>query len=154
KVSSIAVTVYWSSFRETTVKQTPLCDTLWSTFSSEVMLEDRVRCRLPPSFSSFSTFPKVSMIPVNLGIINCLVLYCKSSHYGNDFMEENQKIRLGISIGDINGIGCEVVLKTFEDARMLDFCTPIIFASNKTISQQKNDLGIDITFNGVRDASQ
>ncbi len=69
-------------------------------------------------------------------------------------MEENQKIRLGISIGDINGIGCEFVLKTFEDARMLDFCTPIIFASNKTISQQKNDLGIDITFNGVRDASQ
>lgn len=69
-------------------------------------------------------------------------------------MEENQKIRLGISIGDINGIGCEVVLKTFEDARMLDFCTPIIFASNKTISQQKNDLGIDISFNGVRDASQ
>lgn len=69
-------------------------------------------------------------------------------------MEENQKIRLGISIGDINGIGCEVVLRTFEDARMLDFCTPIIFASNKTISQQKNDLGIDITFNGVRDASQ
>lgn len=69
-------------------------------------------------------------------------------------MEENQKIRLGISIGDINGIGCEVVLKTFEDARMLDFCTPIIFASNKTITQQKNDLGIDLTFNGVREASQ
>src|SRR5690606_3786530 len=69
-------------------------------------------------------------------------------------MEESQKIRLGISIGDINGIGCEVVLKTFEDARMLDFCTPVIFASNKTITQQKNDLGIDLTFNGVRDASQ
>lgn len=69
-------------------------------------------------------------------------------------MEESQKIRLGISIGDINGIGCEVVLKTFEDVRMLDFCTPIIFASNKTITQQKNDLGIDLTFNGVREASQ
>lgn len=69
-------------------------------------------------------------------------------------MEENQKIKLGISIGDINGIGCEVALKTFEDERMLEFCTPIIFASNKTISQQKGDLNIDITFNGVRDASQ
>lgn len=69
-------------------------------------------------------------------------------------MEENQKIKLGISIGDINGIGCEVALKTFEDERMLEFCTPIVFASNKTISQQKGDLNIDITFNGVRDASQ
>ncbi len=69
-------------------------------------------------------------------------------------MEENQKIKLGISIGDINGIGCEVALKTFEDERMLEFCTPIIFASNKTISQQKGDLKIDITFNGVREASQ
>ncbi len=69
-------------------------------------------------------------------------------------MKETPKIKLGISIGDLNGIGCEVALKTFEDARMLDFCTPVIFASNKTISQQKSDLGIDITFNGVRDASQ
>ena len=69
-------------------------------------------------------------------------------------MKENQKIKLGISIGDINGIGCEVALKTFEDARMLDFCTPVIFASNKTISQQIKDLGMDLKFNGVRDAGQ
>ncbi|NAY91759.1 4-hydroxythreonine-4-phosphate dehydrogenase PdxA [Muricauda sp. JGD-17] len=69
-------------------------------------------------------------------------------------MKENQKIRLGISIGDVNGIGCEVILKTFEDARMLDFCTPVIFASNKTISQHKNDLSIKSTFHGIRQASE
>jgi len=69
-------------------------------------------------------------------------------------MKENQKIKLGISIGDINGIGCEVALKTFEDPRMLEFCTPVIFASNKTVSQQLKDLGIDLKFNGVRDAGQ
>ena len=69
-------------------------------------------------------------------------------------MKEKQKIKLGISIGDINGIGCEVALKTFEDPRMLEFCTPIIFASNKTISQQLKDLEINIKFNGVRDAEQ
>nr|WP_299170878.1 4-hydroxythreonine-4-phosphate dehydrogenase PdxA [uncultured Allomuricauda sp.] len=68
-------------------------------------------------------------------------------------MKEKGKIRLGISIGDLNGIGCEVALKTFEDPRMLDFCTPIIFASNKTISQQKSDLGVNIAFNGIREAS-
>ncbi|MGX1927972.1 4-hydroxythreonine-4-phosphate dehydrogenase PdxA [Flagellimonas sp. 2504JD4-2] len=69
-------------------------------------------------------------------------------------MKEKGKIRLGISIGDLNGIGCEVALRTFEDSRMLDFCTPVIFASNKTISQQKSDLGINVGFNGIREASQ
>lgn len=69
-------------------------------------------------------------------------------------MEENGKIRLGISIGDLNGIGCEVALKTFEDARMLDFCTPVFFASNKTISHQMKVLNINVTFNGVQDASK
>ncbi|WP_149273513.1 4-hydroxythreonine-4-phosphate dehydrogenase PdxA [Pareuzebyella sediminis] len=68
-------------------------------------------------------------------------------------MKEEGKIRLGISIGDLNGIGCEVVLKTFEDARMLDFCTPIIFASNKTIAFQKNKLDIDLKYHGVQEAS-
>ncbi|MEM9869485.1 MAG: 4-hydroxythreonine-4-phosphate dehydrogenase PdxA, partial [Bacteroidota bacterium] len=68
-------------------------------------------------------------------------------------MEEMGKIRLGISIGDYNGIGCEVALKTFEDPRMLDFCTPVFFASNKMISQQKSALGININFNGVADTS-
>ena len=43
-------------------------------------------------------------------------------------MIKNEKIVVGISIGDLNGIGSEVVLKTFEDARMLEFCTPVIFA--------------------------
>ncbi|WP_276168712.1 4-hydroxythreonine-4-phosphate dehydrogenase PdxA [Zobellia alginiliquefaciens] len=69
-------------------------------------------------------------------------------------MQEEGKIKLGISIGDLNGIGCEVVLKTFEDARMLDFCTPIIFASNKTISFQKKELGLDINYHGITDASK
>jgi len=69
-------------------------------------------------------------------------------------MQEGKKIKVGISIGDLNGIGCEVVLKTFEDSRMLDFCTPIIFASNKTISYQKNALNLDINYNGVYDAEK
>ncbi|ASO04701.1 4-hydroxythreonine-4-phosphate dehydrogenase PdxA [Arenibacter algicola] len=69
-------------------------------------------------------------------------------------MQETGNIKLGISIGDLNGIGCEVVLKTFEDSRMLDFCTPVIFASNKTISHQKSELGLEINYNGIHDASK
>lgn len=67
--------------------------------------------------------------------------------------EEGTKLKLGISIGDLNGIGCEVALKTFEDSRMLEFCTPVIFASTKTISHQKNELGIDIAYHGIQHAS-
>ena len=60
------------------------------------------------------------------------------------------KIKIGISVGDLNGIGCEVIFKTFEDPRMLEFCTPIIFASNKTILFQKKQLKSSIRFNGIR----
>jgi 4-phospho-D-threonate 3-dehydrogenase / 4-phospho-D-erythronate 3-dehydrogenase len=49
-------------------------------------------------------------------------------------MDKEKKIIVGISVGDLNGIGLEVVLKTFEDKRMLDFCTPVIFGSSKVVS--------------------
>jgi len=41
---------------------------------------------------------------------------------------------IGITVGDINSIGAELIIKTFADNRMLEFCTPVIFASNKTIN--------------------
>ena len=44
-------------------------------------------------------------------------------------MKKEEKIKIGISIGDLNGIGGELVIKTFEDNRMLEFCTPIVYAS-------------------------
>ena len=69
-------------------------------------------------------------------------------------MKEKGKIKLGISIGDLNGIGCEVALKTFQDSRMLEFCTPVLFASNKSVSFQKNHLKIELGFNGVKIAAQ
>ncbi len=62
------------------------------------------------------------------------------------------KTKLGITIGDSNSIGIEIILKTFKDNRMLDFCTPIIFGSNQILSQHKKILQIhNINFNVVRD---
>lgn len=69
-------------------------------------------------------------------------------------MKSADKIRVGISIGDLNGIGSEIVLKTFEDPRMLELCTPVIFASAKTITFIKKKLDYDINFQGVDEASQ
>lgn len=47
---------------------------------------------------------------------------------------QQQKPVIGVSVGDINGIGTELILKTFSDHRLLEFCTPLIFASNKLIN--------------------
>ena len=69
-------------------------------------------------------------------------------------MKSDQKIKLGISIGDLNGIGGEVVLKTFDDIRMLDFCTPIIFASVKTLNFLKKHFDLALNFQGIESASQ
>lgn len=64
-------------------------------------------------------------------------------------MKKDQKIRVGISIGDLNGIGAEVVFKTFSETMMLDFCTPVIFASVKTLSFLKKKLGGQVSLHGV-----
>lgn len=64
-------------------------------------------------------------------------------------MRREEKILVGISIGDLNGIGGEIILKTFEDNRILDFCTPIVYASNKTIAFLKTHFKSEISFNGV-----
>ena len=64
-------------------------------------------------------------------------------------MNKSEKIKVGISIGDTNGIGIEIVLKTFEDTRMLDFCTPIIFGSTKVLSYHKKALKLNTNVHGI-----
>ena len=55
-------------------------------------------------------------------------------------MKKEHKIRVGISVGDLNGIGPEVILKTFDDPRMFDFCTPVVFANAKLMSFFKKNI--------------
>lgn len=69
-------------------------------------------------------------------------------------MKKERKISVGISVGDLNGIGVEVILKTFEDNRMLDFCTPVLFASIKTISYLKKHYNSKINFNSISKINQ
>ena len=64
-------------------------------------------------------------------------------------MKKAENIIVGISIGDLNGIGSEVVLKTFEDARMLELCTPVIFANVKQLSFIKRNLESEINLHGI-----
>jgi 4-hydroxythreonine-4-phosphate dehydrogenase len=69
-------------------------------------------------------------------------------------MRKEEKIKVGISIGDINGIGGEIIIKIFEDNRVLDLCTPIIFASIKTVSFLKRHFKSSIVFNGINKTNQ
>jgi len=69
-------------------------------------------------------------------------------------MKKEEKIKVGISIGDLNGIGSEIILKTFEDSRMLEFCTPVIFASNKILSFFKKHFKSEINFHGINEGDQ
>ena len=68
--------------------------------------------------------------------------------------DEAEKIKVGISIGDLNGIGMEVILKTFKDARMMDFCTPIVFGSNKVASIHRKAVELqNFTFHTINNIS-
>ncbi|MFK7806599.1 MAG: 4-hydroxythreonine-4-phosphate dehydrogenase PdxA [Saprospiraceae bacterium] len=52
------------------------------------------------------------------------------------------KIKVGISAGDINGVGLEVILKSLAQ-NITDFCTPIIYCSSKIVAYHKNIVGIE-----------
>jgi len=62
---------------------------------------------------------------------------------------------IGISIGDINGIGIELIIKTLGDNRILDICTPVIFGNNKAINFYRKTLPeINMNFSAIRDAGR
>jgi len=69
-------------------------------------------------------------------------------------MRKEKKIKIGITIGDLNGVGGELIIKTFEDKRLLDFCTPIVYASSKTMSFLKKHFQSSMVFNSIQKSNQ
>jgi 4-hydroxythreonine-4-phosphate dehydrogenase len=64
---------------------------------------------------------------------------------------KTQKIRIGITQGDINGIGYEVILKTLLDNRILEICTPVVYGSPKVAAYHRKTLNIsDFSFNIIK----
>jgi len=67
----------------------------------------------------------------------------------------NEKIRVGITQGDINGIGYEVIIKTLMDPRMDEMCTSIVYGSPKVAAYHRKALNIEnFSFNQIKDASE
>lgn len=58
-------------------------------------------------------------------------------------MEYRSKPRLGITLGDFNGIGPEVILKTLADNRILHFCTPVIYGNAALLNKVKKQLALE-----------
>lgn len=69
-------------------------------------------------------------------------------------MEENRKIRVAITHGDTNGIGYEVILKTFADPEIFELCTPIIYGSPKVAAYHKKLLGLNTQFSIIDNAAE
>jgi len=63
-----------------------------------------------------------------------------------------EKHKIGITIGDINGIGLEVILKTLAHEYVSKQCTPVIFGSSKVVSYHKNIVNSDLHFHMARSA--
>lgn len=67
---------------------------------------------------------------------------------------EDRKIRVGITQGDINGVGYEVILKTFSDPMMLELCKPIIYGSPKVATYHRKAMDLPANFSIVNSASE
>ncbi len=69
-------------------------------------------------------------------------------------MSDN-KIRVAITSGDINGIGLETIIKIFADPRMAEMCTPVIYANPEVIKTHKKASGEEeFQFNNVNSAAE
>ena len=67
---------------------------------------------------------------------------------------EDRKIRVAITHGDTNGIGYEVILKTFEDPVMLELCTPIIYGSPKVAAYHRKAMDLQTPFTIINSAEE
>ena len=69
--------------------------------------------------------------------------------------EHEHKPRIGITLGDFNGVGPELIIKTFADTRMLQVCTPVIYGSSKVISFHRKAINNqEFNYNTVRNIKE
>ena len=69
-------------------------------------------------------------------------------------MEDKRKIKVGITHGDINGIGYEVILKAFSDPTMFELCTPVVYGSAKVATYHRKAMDIPTNFSSISTAEE
>lgn len=66
----------------------------------------------------------------------------------------SEKIKIGISIGDVNGIGLEIIIKALADQQIYNYCTPIVYGHTKVASFYRRTTGInELNFNVISNPS-
>ncbi|MBQ7571864.1 MAG: 4-hydroxythreonine-4-phosphate dehydrogenase PdxA [Bacteroidaceae bacterium] len=67
---------------------------------------------------------------------------------------EQKRIRVGITQGDTNGVGYEVILKAFTDPTMLELCTPIVYGNPRIATYHRKGLSLSTNFASVQNAGE
>lgn len=66
-------------------------------------------------------------------------------------MSNEKKPIIGLTTGDLNGIGLELIIKAFSNKSLFDFCTPVLFASNKAISFYTKSINESFKYSSVKE---
>ena len=66
-------------------------------------------------------------------------------------MSKNKKPIIGLTTGDLNGIGLELIIKTFSNKALFEYCTPVLFASNKVLSFYTKQINEHFKYTSVKD---
>lgn len=64
------------------------------------------------------------------------------------------KIRVGVTHGDFNGVGYEVILKAFSDPTMFELCTPIVYGSPKVAAYHRKAMDLQTSFSIISTAEE
>jgi 4-hydroxythreonine-4-phosphate dehydrogenase len=68
---------------------------------------------------------------------------------------ELQKPVIGFTCGDLNGIGIELIIKTLSDHRILEICTPVVFANNKCVNFYKKTMPeVNFSYSSVKELNR
>lgn len=69
-------------------------------------------------------------------------------------MEQDRKVRVAITHGDTNGVGYELIFKTFEDPAMFELCIPIVYGSPKVATYHRKALDMQTPFSIITNATE
>ena len=68
--------------------------------------------------------------------------------------DQKNKIKVGFTTGDMNGIGPEILLKSLKNTELLSLCTPVIYGSLQNLDYTLNHLGFELSFNRISSSEQ
>ena len=67
---------------------------------------------------------------------------------------EQERIRIGITQGDTNGVGYEVILKTFAEPTIFELCTPIVYGNPRIATYHRKGLNLSTNFASIQKADE